>query len=591
MVWSIAAVCRSSRTTGAAWRQACRAFSSDPGIQASRPDEREAMEYDVCIVGAGPAGLSAAIRLKQLAKEKEQEISVCVLEKGSEVGAHILSGNVFQPKALDELIPSWREDASCPIHAVPAVKDRFYYLTPRRALRMPTPPQMHNKGNYVISLSEAVRWLGAQAEEAGVEIYPGFAGSHLLTSASGACVGVGTGDMGIGKDGTRKDSFAPGLDLRARVTLLAEGCRGSLTKEALKRYSLREKAGADPQTYALGLKEVWQIDPAKHEPGTVWHTLGSPLPWNTYGGGWLYHMADNRVSLGLVVSLDYSNPNMNLFQEFQQYKRHPAIARVLEGGTCLQYGARTLSEGGIQSIPALTFPGGALIGDGAGFLNVPKIKGTHTAMKSGMLAAEAAAAELAKEPTAAGRALDLGAYETAMHDSWVHTELHRERNIRPSFGLGAGIWGGLLGSALEAYVLRGKAPWTLRHRRPDHEALAPAAQAAPREYPKPDGSLTFDLNTSLFRSGTNHEHDQPPHLRLRNAKLPEAINLPRYGGPEARYCPAGVYEYVPSEHGGQKLQINAQNCLHCKACDIKDPTQNIQWMVPEGGGGPNYTIT
>ncbi|PSC72345.1 Electron transfer flavo -ubiquinone mitochondrial [Micractinium conductrix] len=551
-------------------------------------DKRESMHFDLLVVGAGPAGLSAAIRFKQLCKEKGEDLSVCVIEKGAEVGAHILSGNVLQPTALDELIPGWREDADCPVHRQPATASRFYYLTERRAVRLPNPPQMKHKGNYVISLSEAVRWLGRRAEDLGVEIFPGFAGARVIYGPAGDVHGVQTNDFGIAKDGTHKPSFSLGMALTARATLFAEGCRGSLSQHVMRRFGLREKAGAQPQTYALGLKEVWEVDPAKHKPGLVVHAVGHPLPHDVYGGSFLYHMPDNKVALGLVVALDYSNPYLNMYQEFQQFKRHPMVARLLEGGTCLQYGARSLNEGGWQSIPALAVPGGALVGDAAGFLNVPKIKGTHTAMKSGMLAAEAAFDAMATAQ--AGRPLDLSAYETKLRSSWVETELYKERNIRPSFSLGAGLWGGVAYSAVDTYLLRGGAPWTLRHRYADHEKLKPAAGFSPKEYPKPDGKLTFDINTSLFRSQTNHEHDQPPHLRLANPKLPAVLNLPIYAGPEARYCPAGVYEYVAGEDGRQQLQINAQNCLHCKACDIKDPSQNIRWTVPEGGGGPSYTL-
>lgn len=545
------------------------------------------MHYDLLIVGAGPAGLAAAIRFKQLCQEKGQDLSVCVIEKGAEVGAHILSGNVLQPTALDELLPGWREDEECPVKQ-PATASRFYYLTQQRALRLPNPPQMSHKGNFVISLSEAVRWLGSKAEELGVEVFPGFGGARVLYGPSGDVHGVQTNDFGVAKDGSRKDSFSPGMALTARATLFAEGCRGSLSQHIMKRFQLREQVGAQPQTYALGLKEVWEVAPEKHVPGLVMHTIGHPLPWDVYGGSWLYHMPGNRVSMGLVVALDYANPYLNPYQEFQQWKRHPLISRLLEGGTCLQYGARTLNEGGWQSIPALTFPGGALVGDSAGFLNVPKIKGTHTAMKSGMLAAEAAFNAMDSQP--AGAPLDLSAYETNLRHSWIETELHRERNIRPSFGLGGGLWGGLAYSALEAYLLRGKEPWTLRHRFSDNEKLKPASGFTPIEYPKLDNKICFDLNTSLFRSQTNHEHDQPSHLQLLNSKLPEVLNLPVYDGPEGRYCPAGVYEWVAGDDGQRHLQINAQNCLHCKACDIKDPSQNIRWTVPEGGGGPNYTI-
>ena len=417
------------------------------------------MHYDVCIVGAGPAGLSAAIRFKQLCAEKEKNLSVCVIEKGAEVGAHILSGNVFQPTALDELLPDWKEDPTCPISACPAAKDKFYMLFPRFKLRLPTPPQMRSKGNYVISLSEMTRWLAARAEALGVEIYPGFAGAAPMYAGDGSVCGVRTNDVGIGRDGHHKEGhYTPGMSLTAQATLLAEGCRGSLSAAVMKRYNLREKAGADAQTYALGVKEVWEVDPQKHRPGTVWHTVGWPLPVDTYGGGWLYHMSENRVSLGLVVALDYSNPYLSPFQEFQQFKRHPAVAELLQGGTCVQYGARSLNEGGLQSIPALSFPGGALIGDAAGFLNVPKIKGTHTAMKSGMLAAEAAFTSLSTSGTTTTTSsktstVDLSSYEEAVKTSWIHTELHAARNIRPAFSHFGGLLGGLLQNALPETTL------------------------------------------------------------------------------------------------------------------------------------------
>jgi electron-transferring-flavoprotein dehydrogenase len=584
------------------WIHTSSAISQDQSTDVSA--EQESMHYDVAIVGAGPAGLSAAIRLKQLCAEKERDISVCVVEKGAEVGAHILSGNVFQPTALDELLPGWKDDPTCPITACPTTKDRFYMLTKRAKLRLPTPPQMKNKGNYVISLSEMVRWLATIAENLGVEIYPGFAGAAAIYDPDGSVRGIRTNDVGIARDGHHKEGYTPGMALTANATLLAEGCRGSLTGEIMKRFSLREKVGADPQTYALGIKEVWEIDPTKHIPGMVWHTIGWPLPIDKYGGGWLYHMSENRVSLGLVVGLDYKNPYLSPYQEFQNFKRHPAVAKLLQGGTCLQYGARSLNEGGLQSIPALSFPGGALIGDAAGFLNVPKIKGTHTAMKSGMLAAEAAFKALGSSGTSTsvpvGQPVDLFSYEEAVHNSWIHTELHGVRNIRPGFSHLGGLFGGIAYAALDTYILRGNAPWTFHHLRADNETLRPASESTKIEYPRPDGELTFDVPTSLYRSGTNHDHDQPCHLNLRNSKVPEVVNLPLYDGPEARYCPAGVYEYVvedavegKDEMGGdrkKKLQINAQNCLHCKACDIKDPNQNIQWTPPEGGGGPSYTL-
>ncbi|GAB4818732.1 hypothetical protein N2152v2_005778 [Parachlorella kessleri] len=556
-------------------------------------DERESMHFDVCVVGAGPAGLSAAIRFKQLCQERDRDYTVCVIEKGAEVGSHILSGNVFDPRALNNLLPNWRDDPDCPVRT-PAAKDKFMLLTKSMALRLPNPPQMKNKGNYIISLSETVRWLGRKAEEAGVEIYPGFAGSKVAYGKDGSVQGVVTGDFGVAKDGSRKEGYTLGMALTAQATLFAEGARGSLSQEVIKHFKLREKVGASPQSYALGIKEVWEVPADRHQEGLVVHTVGYPLPWNVYGGSFIYHMSDNRVALGLVTALDYSNPYLNLYQEFQQFKRHPSVSRLLDGGTCLQYGARTLNEGGLQSLPGLAFPGGALIGCSAGFLNVPKIKGTHTAMQSGIMAAEAAFSALEASPphhVPVRRPLDLSAYERAIRESWVVEELHRARNLRPAFAAG-GLWGGIAYSALDTYLLRGRAPWTFKTRSGDHEHLKPAALYSPKNYPKPDGKITFDLSTSLFRSGTNHEHDQPAHLRLRNAKLPQVINWPLYKGPESRYCPAGVYEYVPNEATGEEqLQINAQNCLHCKACDVKDPLQNIHWTPPEGGGGPNYTIT
>ncbi|MDP6604583.1 MAG: electron transfer flavoprotein-ubiquinone oxidoreductase [Rhodospirillales bacterium] len=539
--------------------------------------ERESMEYDLVIVGAGPAGLAAAIRAKQAAAERGREIGVCVLEKGSEVGAHILSGAVFEPRALDELLPDWREPDS-PL-TTPAIDDRLLFLTARRAFRLPHPPQTHNRGNYVVSLGNLCRWLAGRAEALGVEIYPGFAAAQVLYDDQGAVRGVVTGDSGIGRNGRNKDTFSPGIELRARHTFFAEGCRGSLTKTLFERFALG--ADAEPQTYALGVKELWEVDGARHRPGRVVHTIGWPLDRATYGGSFLYHFADNQVAVGFVVGLDYENPHLDPFEEMQRLKTHPAIRRVFEGGRRIAYGARALNEGGWQSIPRLVFPGGALIGAAAGFMNVPKIKGSHTAMKSGMLAAEAAVAAL----DADGSPAVLESYVESLRASWVWDELSRVRNIRPSFR--SGLWAGIAYSAIDAYLLRGRAPWTFPHV-PDHTRLKPARDQTPITYPKPDGILTFDRMSSVYLSNTIHEEDQPVHLRLVDAEVPHRLNLALYDGPEQRYCPAGVYEFVEEGGGAKPLQINAVNCVHCKSCDIKDPGQNIDWTVPEGGGGPNY---
>ncbi|MEK0082802.1 electron transfer flavoprotein-ubiquinone oxidoreductase [Geminicoccaceae bacterium SYSU G07066] len=536
------------------------------------------MAYDVVIVGAGPSGLAAAIRLKQLAAQAGQELGVCVIEKGSEVGAHILSGAVLEPRALNELIPDWKEKGA-PIDT-PATEDQFLYLTETKSYRLPTPPQMHNEGNYIVSLGNVCRWLGQQAEALGVEIYPGFAAAEVLYDEQGRVMGVATGDMGVTREGEPGPNFQPGMELHAKLTLFAEGCRGSLTRTLFDRFRLRE--GVQPQTYGLGIKELWEIEPTKHVKGRVIHTIGWPMDNRTYGGSWLYMFGDNLVSVGFVIGLDYENPHLSPFDEMQRYKTHPAIRPIFEGGRRIAYGARALSEGGFQSIPKLVFPGGAIIGDAAGFLNVPKIKGTHTAMKSGMVAAEAAFEALkngAERP-------ELDAYPKMLKESWLWDELYRVRNIRPSFHWG--LWPALAYSALDTYLFRGKAPWTLAHRKADHECLKPAAECPRIEYPKPDGKITFDKLSSVFLSNTNHEEDQPCHLTLKDPTIPEKVNLPVYDGPEQRYCPAGVYEYVTGPDGQRHLQINAQNCVHCKTCDIKDPRQNIVWVTPEGGGGPNY---
>ena len=562
---------------------------------------REAMEYDVCIVGAGPAGLAAAIRMKQL----REDLSVCVLEKGAEVGAHSVSGNVFDPRALTELLPNWREMDSVPVRQR-VTKDASYFLTEKRAWWLPTPPTMSNEGkNYVISLSALTRWLAQHAEEEHeVDVFPGFSASEVLFDDDGGVCGVATADVGIAKDGTTKETFERGIELRAKCTLLGEGCRGSLSESLKKALRLEEKAGADAQTYGLGIKEVWQVPDSAHNPGEVWHTAGHPLGSETYGGGFLYHMEDNMVALGLVVGLDYTNPFLTPYKEFQRFKLHPAVRSVIEGGQCLQYGARTLIEGGWQSLPFSGFRGGALVGCAAGTLNAARIKGVHTAMKSGMVAAEVAAEHFAMAPEEGRDAvppLDMAPYDARLRESWVGGELWEARNFRPAFGMG--LYAGMAHAALDAFLLKGRAPYTLRHHKRDHECLDRATNHVPITYPSPDGKVTFDIPTSLYRSGTNHDHDQPAHLKLRDDAVPLRVNLALYAGPEQRYCPAGVYEYVEAEEaeeaaagggeekeGQRRLQINAQNCLHCKACDIKDPTQNICWTVPEGGGGPAYTL-
>lgn len=546
--------------------------------------ERESMPYDVVIVGAGPAGLSAAIRLKQLANEAGSELSVCVLEKGSEVGAHILSGAVIDPRSLDELIPDWREQG-CPLAEVAVNDNQHWVLTAKKKLSVPhfvTPGFMHNKGTYTGSLGNLCRWLAEQAEGLGVEIFPGFAAAEILYNDDGSVKGVATGDMGIARDGTHKGDYAPGLELHAKYTFFAEGVRGHLTKMLKPQFQL--DADCEPQVYGIGIKELWDIDPALHAPGRVIHTQGWPLDQHANGGGFLYHQANGQVALGFVTWLNYRNPHISPFQEMQKWKTHPEIAKILKGGKRISYGARAISDGGYQSVPHLAFPGGALIGDTAGFLNVPRIKGTHTAMKSGMMAAEAAFAAVT-----AGRTSDvLSAYQDAYDESWVKKELSVVRNVLPLVEKYGDLAGTMLSGItmwLENFGI--KLPFTMKHH-PDNTTLYRADMMPKPDYPKADGVLTFDRLSSVFLSNTNHEEDQPVHLQLKDPSIPVEYNLPMYDEPAQRYCPAGVYEIVGQEEGDPRLVINAQNCVHCKTCDIKDPTQNINWVTPEGGGGPNY---
>lgn len=552
--------------------------------------ERESMEFDVVIVGGGPAGLSAAIRLKQLAAASGKDFSVCLLEKGSSIGAHILSGAVFEPRALDELLPNWRTESDHPL-TTSAKRDRFYYLSASRAFRLPVPPQMHNRGNFIISLGSLCRWLSVKAESMGVEIFPGFVASELYMDKDGSLGGVITGDMGIGKDGERTANYQQGILLRGRQTIFAEGCRGSLGKQLIARFDLAKDS--QPQTYGIGLKELWELPRSDsssagdaHRAGDILHTIGWPLDSKTYGGSFLYHLQADMISIGFVVGLDYANPYLSPYLEFQRFKQHPFIARILSGGRRISYGARALNEGGYQSIPRLHFPGGLLAGCDAGFMNVAKIKGSHTAMKSGMLAAESVFDFLSSSRATVGG--EVISYGEKVRQSWIVKELRLVRNIRPSFRFG--LWLALLYSAIDSYIFRGHAPWTLRHKH-DHKHLREKSRARKIEYPKADGKLSFDLLTNLSFSGVYHEENQPVHLRLRDSALAITEVAARYASPETRYCPAGVYEII-EERGEEsatiRLQINAQNCLHCKTCDIKDPLQNIDWVAPEGGGGPNY---
>ena len=549
---------------------------------------REAMEYDVVVVGGGPGGLSTAIRLKQLAAEGGREVSVVVLEKGSEPGAHILSGAIMDPIALNELFPKWKK-LGAPLNQ-PVTDDAMVFLGEKSAFRTPNfllPACLHNHGNYIVSLGAVTRWLAQQAEALGVEIFPGFAAAEVLYNDDGSVKGVATGNMGVGKDGEPGENFQIGMELHAKYTIFAEGSRGHLGKQLIARFGL--DAGKDPQTYGLGVKELWEIDPARHQPGFVLHTAGWPMDNNTYGGAFLYHLDDNRIALGFITGLDYSNPYLSPFEEFQRWKTHPNIRWYFEGedqglkpAKRLAYGARAITAGGLLALPKTVFPGGALVGCEAGYLNVSRIKGSHAAMKTGMLAAEAA-----YEALGAGRQHDeLVAYPQAFEKSWLFVELNKARNFKTWFKKGLTV--ATFMNGLEQFALKGNIPWTLHRDKPDHVYLKPAAACKPIVYPKPDGKLTFDRLSSVFISNTNHEEQQPAHLTLKDASVPVGVNLAKFAGPEARYCPAGVYEFVKNEDNSDRLQINAQNCVHCKTCDIKDPTQNIVWVTPEGGGGPNY---
>lgn len=545
--------------------------------------ERESMEFDVLIVGAGPAGLSSACRLAQLARQNEQELSICVVEKGSEIGAHILSGAVFEPRALNELFPDWKERGA-PLNTAVSGDDIYLFKNAERATRLPdfiVPKAFHNEGNYIVSMGNICRWLAEQAEQLGVEIFPGFAAAQVLYTDNHEVAGVITGDMGVGANGEQKDGFMPGMELRAKYTIFAEGSRGHLGKELIAHYQLNN--GKTPQHYALGFKEIWDIPPEQHKPGLVVHTTGWPLNENASGGGYLYHAENNQVFVGLVIDLNYTNPNLNPFAEFQRYKHHPKIKQYLEGGKRVSYGARAITKGGYYSLPKMTMPGALLVGCNAGTLNFAKIKGNHTAMKTGMIAAE----EIFKAIQSGQQHTELDNFSNAFEASWVYDELYRSRNFGPAVHKW-GTWFGGAFNTIDQNWFNGKLPFTLKDWRADYKGMQTADKASPINYPKPDNVLSFDRNSSVYLSNTNHEEDQPCHLQLKDPTVPIGVNLPKYDEPAQRYCPAGVYEVIKTDDGEARFQINAQNCIHCKTCDIKDPSQNIRWVTPEGAGGPNY---